>query len=152
MGLSLVRSHASNQRIDRVTLLERKSALDALAEFTGEARGGEGRLVLLEGEAGVGKTALLEHFTFGLPDSRVLSGACDGMFTPRPLGPLFDIAQQVHGRLYALGNWRCGAPLTSATHLARSRRRGSSARRCARLASGPFRLGSEPQRARIRSA
>jgi tetratricopeptide (TPR) repeat protein len=103
IGLSLVRSHASNQRIDRVTLLERKSALDALAEFTGEARSGEGRLVLLEGEAGVGKTALLEHFTFGLPDSRVLSGACDGMFTPRPLGPLFDIAQQVHGQLYALG-------------------------------------------------
>jgi len=31
--LSLVEPHASQQRIDRVTLVERKTALDALAEF-----------------------------------------------------------------------------------------------------------------------
>ena len=101
-GLSLVKSHASQQRTGRVTLLERKAALDALAEIAGQARSGEGRLVLVEGEAGVGKSALLEQFTHDLPDSRLLSGACDGMFTPRPLGPLFDIAQQVHGRLQSL--------------------------------------------------
>ena len=100
--LSLVKSHASQQRTGRVTLLERKTALDALAEIAAQARSGEGRLVLLEGEAGVGKSALLEQFTHDLPDSRLLSGACDGMFTPRPLGPLFDIAQQVHGRLHSL--------------------------------------------------
>ena len=99
---SLVTSHASQQRTGRVTLLERKTALDGLAELAGQARSGEGRLVLLEGEAGVGKSALLEQFTHDLPDSRLLSGACDGMFTPRPLGPLFDIAQQVHGRLHSL--------------------------------------------------
>src|ERR1700729_952201 len=100
--LSLVKSHASQQRTGRVTLLERKTALDALAEIAAQARSGEGRLVLPEGEAGVGKSTLLEQFTHDLPDSRLLSGACDGMFTPRPLGPLFDIAQQVHGRLYSL--------------------------------------------------
>ena len=100
--LSLVPSHGPQQRIGRVTLLERKTALDALAEIAAQARSGEGRLVLLEGEAGVGKSTLLEQFTHDLPDSRLLSGACDGMFTPRPLGPLFDIAQQVHGRLYSL--------------------------------------------------
>jgi DNA-binding CsgD family transcriptional regulator/tetratricopeptide (TPR) repeat protein len=100
--LSLVRPHASDQRTGRVTLLERMAALDALAEIAGQARGGEGRLVLVEGEAGVGKSALLEQFTHDLPDSRLLSGACDGMFTPRPLGPLFDIAQQVDGRLRSL--------------------------------------------------
>jgi DNA-binding NarL/FixJ family response regulator len=100
--LSPVTSHASQQSAGRVTLLERKPALDALAEIAGQARSGEGRLVLLEGEAGVGKTALLEQFTHDLPGSRLLSGACDGMFTPRPLGPLFDIAQQVHGRLHSL--------------------------------------------------
>jgi len=100
--LSLVKSHASQQRTGRVTLLERKTALDALAEITAQARSGEGRLVLVEGEAGVGKSALLEQFTHDLPESRLLSGACDGMFTPRPLGPLFDIAQQVHGRLHSL--------------------------------------------------
>ena len=100
--LSLVESRASQQRAGRVTLLERKTALDALAEFAGQARGGEGRLVLLEGEAGVGKSALLEQFIYDLPGARLMSGACDGMFTPRPLGPLFDIAQQVHGRLHSL--------------------------------------------------
>ena len=100
--LSLVESRASRRRTGRVALLERKTALDALAEVAGQARSGEGRLVLLEGEAGVGKSTLLEQFTCDLPDSRVLSGACDGMFTPRPLGPLFDIAQQVHGRLHSL--------------------------------------------------
>ena len=100
--LSLVESHASRQSIGRVALLERKTALDALAEVAGQARSGEGRLVLLEGEAGVGKSTLLEQFACDLPDSRVLSGACDGMFTPRPLGPLFDIAQQVRGRLHSL--------------------------------------------------
>ena len=101
-ALSLVKSHASQQRTGRVALLERKTALDALAEIAAQARSGEGRLLLLEGEAGVGKSALLEQFTHDLPDSRLLSGACDGMFTPRPLGPLFDIAQQVHGRLQSL--------------------------------------------------
>jgi DNA-binding NarL/FixJ family response regulator len=101
-AFSLVTSHASQQRTGRVALLERRTALEALAEIAGQARSGEGRLVLVEGEAGVGKSALLEQFTHDLPDSRLLPGACDGMFTPRPLGPLFDIAQQVHGRLHSL--------------------------------------------------
>ena len=80
--LSLVPSHGPQQRTGRVTLLERKTALDALAEVAAQARSGEGRLVLLEGEAGVGKSALLEQFTHDLPGSRLLSGACDGIFTP----------------------------------------------------------------------
>src|SRR5580698_507746 len=104
---SLVTADASQQRAERVTLLERKAPLDTLAEIAGHARGGDGQLVLVEGEAGVGKSALLEQFTHNLPDSRLLSGACDGMFTPRPLGPLFDIAKQVHGRLHS--SWRADA-------------------------------------------
>jgi len=87
---------------ERVALLERESALDTLAEFADEARRGEGRLVLLEGEAGAGKSALLEQFTHDLPATRPWWGACDGMFTPRPLGPLFDIAQQARGPLLRL--------------------------------------------------
>jgi DNA-binding CsgD family transcriptional regulator/tetratricopeptide (TPR) repeat protein len=100
--LSLVKAPAPQEHTGRVTLLERKTALDTLAELAAQARSGEGRLVLLEGEAGVGKSSLLEQFTHDLPGSRLLSGACDGMFTPRPLGPLFDIAQQARGHLHAL--------------------------------------------------
>ena len=51
-----------------------------------------------------------------------------------------------------LTSWRCDERSTSATRSGPSRRRGSFARRCARSASGPFRPGSEPRRARIRSA
>jgi DNA-binding CsgD family transcriptional regulator/tetratricopeptide (TPR) repeat protein len=34
-----------------------------------------------------------------LPDARWSWGACDGLFTPRPLGPLFDLAGQLGGEL-----------------------------------------------------
>jgi predicted ATPase len=57
-----------------VTLLERKTVLDALAEIAAQARSGEGGLLLLEGEAGVGKSTLLEQFTHDLPDSRLDAG------------------------------------------------------------------------------
>jgi predicted ATPase len=43
-----------------VPLLERDTQLASLAEYAGEARQGDGRLVLIAGEAGVGKSALVE--------------------------------------------------------------------------------------------
>jgi predicted ATPase len=43
-------------------LLERASFLQTLAEYAGEARQGNGRLVLVSGESGIGKTALVETF------------------------------------------------------------------------------------------
>jgi len=80
-------------------LLERESALAALAGYAREARRGDGRLVLVAGEAGVGKSALVEQFQCDLPDARWSWGACDGLFTPRPLGPLYDLAAQLGGEL-----------------------------------------------------
>ena len=62
-------------------LLEREAFLDILD-------GPPGRLILVGGEAGVGKTALVRAFADG---RRVLWGACDPLHTPRPLGPLLDI-------------------------------------------------------------
>jgi len=51
-------------------LLEREASLAVLAGYATEARHGDGRLVVLGGEAGVGKTALLEWFQRDLPDAR----------------------------------------------------------------------------------
>ena len=76
-------------------LLERGAALASLAEYAAEARGGDGRMVLITGEAGMGKSALVEQLQQDLPDARWAWGACDGLFTPRPLGPLFDLADQL---------------------------------------------------------
>jgi tetratricopeptide (TPR) repeat protein len=83
-------------------LLEREASLAVLAGYATEARHGDGRLVVLGGEAGVGKTALLEWFQRDLPDARWSWGACDGLFTPRPLGPLYDLADQLGGELLDL--------------------------------------------------
>src|SRR5215471_19668383 len=83
-------------------LLERASFLATLTEYAGEARQGDGRLVLMPGESGIGKTALVEAFQRRLKGARWLWGACDGLLTPRPLGPLFDIGAQTGGQLDGL--------------------------------------------------
>jgi tetratricopeptide (TPR) repeat protein len=88
-------------------LLERESSLALLTEHAAQAAGGEGRLVLLSGEAGVGKSALVERLCRDLPDARWSWSMCDGLFTPRPLGPLFDLADQLGGTL--LDRCRAGA-------------------------------------------
>ena len=83
-------------------LLEREPSLALLAGYADEARHGEGRLVLVAGEAGVGKSALVEQLQRDVPDAHWSWGACDGLFTPRPLGPLFDLAAQFGGELEGL--------------------------------------------------
>jgi predicted ATPase len=81
-------------------LLERESALETLGGWFAEARAGRGRLVLLGGEAGVGKTALVNEFALQHRQAaRVLWGACDPLTTPRPLGPVADVAPALGGRL-----------------------------------------------------
>src|SRR4030065_2622772 len=63
-----------------------------------EESGVAGRLVLLGGEAGVGKTALLRRFCLlHRETARAFWGACDPLFTPRPLRPLLDIAERTGG-------------------------------------------------------
>jgi len=53
------------------------------------------------GEAGIGKSSLLQEFSKLQRRARVLWGACDALFTPRPLSPLHDIARQTQGALLA---------------------------------------------------
>jgi DNA-binding CsgD family transcriptional regulator/tetratricopeptide (TPR) repeat protein len=84
-------------------LLEREIPLQELKLALAAATAGEGRLALVTGEAGIGKTSLVEQFVRERPDSgRLLWGACDSLFTPRPLGPVHDIALQAKGNLLAL--------------------------------------------------
>ena len=78
----------------RVELLERDRALAALAEAHAAAARGSGRAVVVSGEPGIGKTALVTRFTRDL-DARVLWGACDDLSIPRPLGPFRDLAGDV---------------------------------------------------------
>ncbi|TXL58009.1 ATP-binding protein [Aeromicrobium terrae] len=83
-------------------LLEREHFVTALHGYADEAVSGTGRLVMVTGEAGIGKTSLLEVFRDGRPDLRWLWGACDGSFTPQPLGPLREIALSLGGDLLDL--------------------------------------------------
>jgi len=81
-------------------LLERKDSLNKLSLLVKDASYGEGRTVLLSGEAGIGKTSLIKYFTDGFnSDTEILWGNCDALFTPRPLGPLYDIAHQMKSNL-----------------------------------------------------
>ncbi len=82
-----------------MSLLERESQLASLRQYADEARRRDGRLVLVSGEAGVGKSSLVEELQDELTDATWVWGSCDGLFTPRPLAPLHDIARAVGGEL-----------------------------------------------------
>ncbi len=83
-----------------IELLERTPQLEALDAWLREAATGSGRLVFVGGEAGVGKSTLIDRFCeLARGRVRVLRGVCDALSTPRPLGPLFDIAASVGGEL-----------------------------------------------------
>lgn len=93
-------------------LLERDEPLSSLAGALTRASAGYGQLILVSGEAGIGKTSLLRRFASAVADiaavagrsagARVLWGMCDPLFTPRPLGPFFDIAEQLPGEFAQL--------------------------------------------------
>ncbi len=59
--------------------------------------------MLVSGEAGVGKTALVGRFCELQRGSvRMLWGACEPLLTPRPLGPLCDVAESTGGEIEEL--------------------------------------------------
>ena len=90
-------SHASDRPAE---LLERGVAFDVLCEsLESVRRSRKGRVVLVGGEAGVGKTALLRWFCRERGGvAPILSGGCDALFTPRPLGPLLAVARKPAAR------------------------------------------------------
>jgi DNA-binding CsgD family transcriptional regulator/tetratricopeptide (TPR) repeat protein len=82
-----------------VQLLERGPIQVELSHLLHEAAAGQGGLVFLGGEAGIGKTSLVQRFAQVVgARARVLAGACDPLSTPRPLGPVFDMQSQLSRR------------------------------------------------------
>jgi DNA-binding CsgD family transcriptional regulator/tetratricopeptide (TPR) repeat protein len=81
-------------------LLEREVELEVLGAALDDAQRSSGSVVLVAGEAGIGKTRLIQSFARQHQDvARILWGACDDLSTPRTLGPFHDIALQVDGVL-----------------------------------------------------
>jgi DNA-binding CsgD family transcriptional regulator len=83
--------------------LERGIFLQKLATCLEGARGGSGALAFVGGEAGVGKTTLARRFSeIAAGTARVAWGVCEPLSTPRPLGPLQDIADTLGSNLLAI--------------------------------------------------
>ena len=75
-------------------LLERESALADLGAALVAAQAGRGRVALLSGSAGMGKTSVVRMFLAELDAAtRVLEGACDDLLTPAPFGPVHDMSR-----------------------------------------------------------
>jgi DNA-binding CsgD family transcriptional regulator len=72
-------------------LYERDGELVALSRALADAAAGTGAGVAIVGEAGAGKSALVEVACARASGLRVLRGGCDPLVTPRPLGPFRDL-------------------------------------------------------------
>jgi DNA-binding CsgD family transcriptional regulator/tetratricopeptide (TPR) repeat protein len=81
----------------RIPLLERDFAIAELHAAAQNVRLYGGRTVVICGEAGIGKTSLLRAWAETSPPSKLTFrwGGCEALFTPRPLGPVFDLAAQL---------------------------------------------------------
>lgn len=77
-------------------LIEREHFLAMLQSRFEKLAAGKGHCFFIMGEAGVGKSALVNTFLERL-DSQCISytGICDSLFTPRPLAPVIDLAIQL---------------------------------------------------------
>jgi DNA-binding CsgD family transcriptional regulator/tetratricopeptide (TPR) repeat protein len=85
-----------------VALLERADEWDALTAAVGAAGRSRGSVVLVSGEAGIGKTSLVRAFAEHVAGrARRFVGGCDDLLTARPLGPLRDAAAGSGGPLEA---------------------------------------------------
>lgn len=81
-------------------ILERDAELSVLADAVRAAGGGDGSAVLVFGEAGIGKSSLVETLRGHLPaEGRMLVGFCDDLATARPLGPFRDLMGSVGAEL-----------------------------------------------------
>ena len=81
-------------------LLERAQETTELKRALEAALRHSGQLVFVSGEAGIGKSVLVGDFCDHHAGAvRIWPGTCDALFTPRPLGPLLDVASAAGGTL-----------------------------------------------------
>jgi DNA-binding CsgD family transcriptional regulator len=75
-------------------LLEREGELAVLGGLVEDIGNTGGKVVLIRGEAGIGKSSLVDAFLAAHADrTLVLGGACDDLFIPQPLAPFWDMAR-----------------------------------------------------------
>jgi len=75
-------------------ILERETELRDLADLLEGLGSANGRVVLVRGEAGIGKSALISRFVAEIEDrAHILLGSCDDLLTPQPLGAIWDIGR-----------------------------------------------------------
>ncbi len=75
-------------------LLEREGELGELAAAVESVRAGRGVVVLVRGEAGIGKTSLLRAMR-DRADVAFHVGRCEPLSVPEPLGPVRELAEAV---------------------------------------------------------
>ena len=76
-------------------LYERGTKLATLASLVDGLDSRGGRVALVRGEAGIGKTALVTAFLAEHAESsHLLIGACDDLTTPQPFAAIWDIGRQ----------------------------------------------------------
>jgi len=77
-------------------VVERAHCLDILGRAYCSLGETGGRIVMIHGEAGIGKTTAIGTFLQGLdPGQRVAIGHCELLATPRPLGAVRDVARML---------------------------------------------------------
>lgn len=86
-------------------MLERADELQLLHTLLHDCGTRGGRVVVVRGEAGIGKTTLVRRFVDELSSrSNVVLGSCDDLATPQPLAPIWDIARDRPSVASALGS------------------------------------------------
>ncbi len=85
----------SQKASNHPALVGRQPELLRLGELLAESESGHGRLVLLSGQAGIGKSALLSTFVSQLDPSRatVLLGHCYDLSATPPFGPWRELSE-----------------------------------------------------------
>ncbi|MEA1991227.1 MAG: LuxR C-terminal-related transcriptional regulator [Thermodesulfobacteriota bacterium] len=75
-------------------LLERDSELGLMDGLLGEVESSGGKVILIRGEAGIGKSSLVREFIDRHSgEASIYFGSCDDLLITQPLAPFWDIAR-----------------------------------------------------------